>query len=209
MNRIGYFSRLGYDQDCSYRDKVAESTGPLEYMLDTNKIYNCNSCQSTFGPRGTYGDALPEFSPAALSQAPEVVNIESILTNRNVKLSKCRRDGTNPIDVTKMKLKNTRVCNDYLSPESSRLSYPAANYRDVGINRFYNLPKNPQEPIYWPDYENTTLQLKDNFFDRIPEIWSNVPSLPSAVPGRRRGIRNYERNVENVAVNQPIYRTDY
>ena len=204
MNRFGYSARLGYDGDCSYEDKLAESTGPLQYLMDTNRIYNCDACLSTLGPRSGlmgFGVITPVDNRPALSQASELVNIESLLSNRNVKKSKCKRDGSNPIDVTKFAVKNPRVCNDYLNPMASKLSYPAANYRDVGINRFYNLPKNPQNinTIYWPIEENTTLQTKDNFFGEIPERWDQIKSLPKPLNGRPMK--------KAIKVTQPLYPT--
>lgn len=189
MNRIGYSSRLSYDGDCAYEDKVKESTGPLQYMLDSNRIHNCNSCLSTFGPRSGYmgyGVSTPIENMPALAQQPELVNIESLLSNRNVKKSKCKKDGVNPVDVTKYPLKHPRICNDYMNPMSSRLSYPAANYRDTGINRFYNLRKNPQVNIFWDSSTNTRLEAKDNFLGEIHESWDIKPSLPKALEGSPR-----------------------
>lgn len=198
MNRYGYSSRLGYDAPCAYKDKVAESTGPLQYMMDTNKIYNCDGCLSTLGPRSGFmgfGVATPTGNVPAVAQTPKMVNIESILTNRNVPTSKCKKDEANPVNVLKFPVKHPRVCNEYLNPESSLLSYPAANYRDIGINRFYNLPKpgNSYANIYKSVAENTTLTLLDNFFDEIPSIWANRPSMPKELAGtpKWRSVKQY------------------
>ena len=204
MNRFGYSSRLGYDGDCSYEDKLTESTGPLQYVMDTNKIYNCDACLSSFGPRSGlmgFGVSTPIDNRPAIAQASEIVNIESLLSNRNVKKSRCKRDGSNPIDVTKFPVKHPRLCNDYLNPMASKLSYPAANYRDIGINRFYNLPKNPQNinTIYWPIDENSSLQIKDNFIDQIPEHWSQNKFFPKSLGGRP--------NKKTITVKQPLYGT--
>lgn len=183
---IGYSSRLPYD-NCAYPDKLYESVGPLKYRLNTNNIYNCDSCLSTLGPRSSYmgyGDSLPVGNIPAPSQSSKVVDIESILTNRNVPTSKCRRNEVNPIDVTKIPLKNATICNDFLNPMSSRLSYPPATYRDMGINRFYNLNKNPQVNIFWDTAINTSLEIKDNFRGYIPALWSSYPTLPQELKGR-------------------------
>lgn len=190
MNRFGYSSRLGYDKDCSYEDRLAESTGPLQYVMDTNRIFNCDACLSTLGPRAGlygYGVSMPVDNKPAVAQAGELVNIESLLSNRNVKTSKCRRDGANPVDVTKFPVKHPRVCNDYLNPMASHLSYPPANYRDVGINRFYNLNKDPQNygnNIFVDSAINTKLENIDNFYGNIPASWSAYPSLPHALEGK-------------------------
>jgi len=204
MNRMGYSSRLGYEDSCAYEDKLTESTGPLKHILDPTRVMNCDACLSTLGPRTSFmgfGVSTPVGNRPAQAQAGEVVNIESILKNLNVKKSKCKKDEANPIDVTKFKLKNPRVCNDFLNPLSSKLSYPPANYRDVGINRFYNLNKNPQKNIFWNFSENTTLQIKDNFFDEIPEMWSLLPSLPRELKGRPKPM---DLIVENPPLNEFI-----
>lgn len=183
---FGYSTRLPYDQS-TYNDKLYESVGPLKYRLNTNYVYNCDACLSTLGPRsGTmgFGVSMPIDNEPAVAQAPALVNIESILTNRNVYASRNRRNEVNPIDVTKFKLKNPRVCNDFLNPLSSRLSYPPANYRDMGINRFYDLNKNPQKNIFYDFAVNTTLTAKDNYVTPVPRIWSARVSLPDEVKGR-------------------------
>ena len=187
MNRIGYSSRLGYDKDCSYEDKLAESTGPLQYIMDTNRINNCDACLSTLGPRSGFmgfGVSMPVENQPAVAQQGDLVNIESLLSNRNVKKSKCRRDGANPVDVTKFPLKHPRICNNGLDPQSSRLSYPPSNYRDVGINRFYNLNKDPQMNIYWNQSCNSQLETIDNWYGEVPTSWNVVPSLPAELKGK-------------------------
>jgi len=183
---VGYSSGLMYDEQ-AYKDKLQESTDPLQYRLFTNSRYNCNSCLTTLGPRSGhmgYGVSLPVDSQVAVAQSPEMVNIESILSNRNVRTSKQKTQQLNPINVTQFKTKNLRACNDYLNPEASRLSYPPAVYRDVGMNRFYDLPKNPQANIFWDFAENTTLNAKDNFFPEIPKLWSPYVSLPHEQAGK-------------------------
>lgn len=190
MNRFGYSSRLGYDKDCSYEDRLAESTGPLQYIMDTNRINNCDACLSTLGPRSGFmgfGVSMPVENQPAVAQQGDIVNIESLLSNRNVKKSKCRRDGANPVDVTKFPLKHPRICNDYLSPLSSKLSYPSQNYRDCSVNRFYNLNKDPQNygnNIYVPVAIDTKLEAIDNFYGEIPQSFDVNPSLPHALEGK-------------------------
>ena len=184
MNRFGQFCRTSYDdEDDIYSEKVRQTTDPLQYVMNTNKIYNNNSCTSTFGPRPGhmgYGASLVENSPPALSQAGEITNVESILTNRNMKLSKSMKSGVNKIDVTKYNVTNPRICNDYLNPMSSRLSYPPSNYRDMGINRFYDLLHPPQDNIFVDFSVNTRLETTDNFFGNDSEMLNNDDSLPHA-----------------------------
>lgn len=185
---IGYSSRLPYDE-CAYDDKLYESVGPLKYQLNPDKIYNCDACLSTLGPRSGFmgfGVSTPVKNQPALSQNGQMVDIESILSNRNVPASKCRKNELNPINVTKFPVKHPRVCNSFINPLSSRLSYPPATYRDAGINRFYNLNKNPQANIYWDTATNTSLELKDNYHGTIPDIWAAYPSLPKPMRGKQK-----------------------
>jgi hypothetical protein len=182
---FGHSNRLLYD-DCAYYDKVFESVGPANYRLNENRIYNRDGCLSTLGPRSGYmgyGVSMPVKNQPAVAQAGAMIDIDSILSNRNVPMSKCKRGNVNPIDVTKIKVYNPQICNDFLNPMSSRLSYPAATYRDMGINRFYNLNKNPQV-IYWDTAINTSLEEKDNFVEEIPKLWSPKLSLPNPKKGK-------------------------
>lgn len=179
---IGHSTRLSYD-DCAYDDKLVESVGPLQYRMDANRIYNCDACFAPFGPRSEYGVSMPIDNEPAVSQASDLVNIESILTNRNLLNSRCKKNEINPIDVTQFKLKNPRVCKQFINPLSSRLSDPSANYRDLSINRFYDLNKNPQANIFWDFAANTSLEAKDNYVSDIPRPWCNMRSLPKSRAG--------------------------
>lgn len=195
---IGHSSRLGYDE-CAYNDRLNESVSPLSYKLSQNYIQNCNQCLSTLGPRSSYmgqGVSTSVGFPPATSQA--LVDVESILTNRNLKTTKCRRDGVNPIDVTKFKLQNQRLCNDYLNPLSSRLTNPAANYRDMATNRFYNLNKNPQAVIFYDFSVNTQLEAKDNFVMQPP-----VPMGNHMAPQPLKGVNMQPHYPYDAHCNQP------
>ncbi len=185
---IGHSSRLGYDS-CAYSDRLNESVGPLGYRLDPNWQENCNQCLSTLGPRSSYmgqGVSTSVGHPIATSQ--KLVDVESVLSNRNLKTTKCKRDGVNPINVTKFGVKHMRTCNDYLNPLSSRLTYPAANYRDMAVNRFYNLDRNPQVNIFYDWSVNTKLEAKDNFVVDVPRMWADMAS-PKAIPGENKPVR--------------------
>ncbi len=185
---IGHSSRLGYDS-CAYSDRLNESVGPLGYRLDPNWQENCNQCLSTLGPRSSYmgqGVSTSVGHPIATSQ--KLVDVESVLSNRNLKTTKCKRDGVNPINVTKFGVKHMRTCNDYLNPLSSRLTYPAANYRDMAVNRFYNLDRNPQVNIFYDWSVNTKLEAKDNFVVDVPRMWADM-ATPKAIPGENKPVR--------------------
>jgi len=188
---IGHSSKLIYDC-CAYNDRLDESTSPVKYRLNENQIHNCNQCLSTLGPRSSsprgqgVSTSIKVDHPIATSQ--ELVDVESILSNRNVKSSKCRRDQINQInltDVEQFKLSHMRICNDALNPFSSRLSMPAANYRDMSVNRFYNLSQFPQEPIFYDFAINTVLEEKDNFLAQSPKLWADN-SIPTPLNGSNR-----------------------
>lgn len=182
---IGHSSRLAYDT-CAYDDKLSESVSPLLYRLNPTKIANCDACLSTLGPRAGhngYGVSTMIDSDPNNNVAPSqnLVDLESVLSNRNVPTSRCKTGKVNPLDVTKYGLKDAKVCNKYLDPVSSRLTYPSKNYRSIAINRFFDLPLNPQEPIFWDHATNTRLEAKDNFREQIPNVKHYDPSLPAEI----------------------------
>lgn len=100
------------------------------------------------------------------------------MSNRNVIASKCKDGKVNDIDVTKFNLQHARVCNDFLDSVSSRLTNPPENYRGMSINRFYDLPKNPQANIFYDFAVNTKLEAKDNYRERVPALIKYDPALP-------------------------------
>lgn len=173
--QIGHNSKLDYD-DCAYDDKVSESVSPMKYRLNEEYISPPSACLSTFGPRGSFGVSSPDgfLRPA---HAQDVTHIESILTNRNLLLSKCRNGEVNPVDVTQYKLINTRICDNFLDPVSTHLTDPPSNHNGVAINRFYNLQRNPQANIYFDQATNTRLEARDNFKSRVHAIKPDL-SLP-------------------------------
>ena len=194
MNQnFGYSSRLSYDES-TYQDRLEESIKPLYYRMNENHIYNSRACLSTFGPRSGYkgyGVSMPVDNQPAVTQTPEMVNVESILTNRNVNTSKNRRNQVNPIDVTKFRVKHPRTCNEHLNPMATKLSHPSATWRECSVNRFVDLPKNPQKVIHWDKAENTKLNAKDNFIQEIPKMWNVNTALPHEIKkGKKNNCRN-------------------
>jgi len=164
---IGFSSRLPYDTQ-TYKDKVFESVSPSKYRLDTDEIYNKSGCLLDFGPSAqTNGVSSPVGNVVAPSQ--KLVDVESLLSNRNVKNSRDRMGKVNLINLDKIKKINAPVCNNYLYPQQSRLDVPAINYRSAPINRFYNLPLDPQQPIFYDFAVNTRLEAKDNFLPEKPD----------------------------------------
>jgi len=168
---IGFSSRLSYD-DCAYPDKLTESVSPGMYKMQTYQNYNPNTCMYLNGPRASSGSGFDvstavERGPA-MSQ--KLVDIESVLSNRNVRTSKCKNGNVNPVRPEDVKLINNKYCDNDQFPRHSRLSYPAYNYKEMPINRFYNLVRDPQANIFYDFSKNTVLEAKDNFIYQAPKI---------------------------------------
>jgi len=175
---IGHSSRLPYD-DCAYPDRLLESTNPLKYRLSQDQMYNCRGCLSTLGPRASYnGVGVSTNVGNVVAPAQALIDVDSLLSNRSIRTSKCKTGNVNNIDMKKFNRVSVPICNDYLNPEYSRLSYPSSNYRELPLNRFYNLPKDPQLPIFWDFAVNSTLEMTDNYDPDIPTPLSQYSALP-------------------------------
>jgi hypothetical protein len=187
---IGHSSRIHYDKKY-IKDEIFESTQPLMYRLDANNIHNCKACLSTLGPRSgaARGHGVSTLQGNKVATSQSLVDVESVLHNLNYPVSRDRDSQVNPINVTKMGVQHSRVCNDFLNPLSSRLSYPAYNYRELAINRFYDLPKDPQTNIFWNHEVNTTLEAKDNFNERIPNFVVPAELLPKELAGKAKACK--------------------
>jgi hypothetical protein len=168
MNNIGNSSRLAYD-DCAYPDKLEESVSPGTYRLQPYYNFNCDSCINLNGPRAQgFGVATAVPNAPALSQ--RLVDVESVLSNRNVRTSKCKDGRVNKVKVTDIKTHQVNICNNDAYPRNSRLTHPAYNYKEMPINRFYNLYRDPQANIFYDFAKNTVLEAKDNYIYSIPNI---------------------------------------
>ena len=98
-----------------------------------------------------------------------------------MKLSKCKVAGVNDIGIDHFPLFHANLCDTTLNSSPTHLTHPPINYREISINRFYNLPINPQDnrTIFWNFATNTKLEAKDNHRERIPRHfnqWSGYPS---------------------------------
>lgn len=206
---IGHSSKLIYDK-CAYDDYLSESVAPLLYKLNPSQINNCNACLSVFGPRSSsgansYGVSTTTGHVTAPSQ--QLVDVESILSNRNVLKSKCKDGQVNDIDVTKFNLQHARICNDFLDPVATHLTNPPSNYRGMSINRFYDCHQNPQANIFYPFAINTKLEAKDNYRERVPRLMRFDPALPKALQGRNKPCKyqcygNCPKNGNNCSYNE-------
>jgi hypothetical protein len=175
---IGHSSKLPYDK-CYYPENLDESVAPGDYRLQQYSTFNCESCFAPFGVRSGFNgagvSAVENFGPA-MSQ--RLVDVESNLTNRHLGQSRCRSGRVNTTDISKLKNTDLPVCNNKLSPEYSHYTSTPKNFRDVQINRFYNLKKNPQEPIFYDFAINTTLESKDNYTPVGPRVLEQQAVFP-------------------------------
>lgn len=179
---IGHFSNPIYD-NCAYPEDLYESTAPYSYIMNTDRIHNCNGCLTTFGPRGSYlGAGVSSPTGDIVAAAQQNIDIDSVMSNRNVTLSKCKKGKVNPVNLTKLKTKNLPICNDNLDSQHTKMVEPAMFYRGVAINRFYDPIKDPQANIYYSWTKNSQLEARDNFVPEIPDLrlteHETVPNLP-------------------------------
>lgn len=179
---IGNFSRLSYD-DGVHSEKTKESTDPVNYKLHTDQIYNCNGCLSTLGPRtGNMGYGVSTIAEDGYAVAQNLVDLDSVLSNRNVQSTKLKRGKMNPINPTTDPAyeNHKNICNNTLNPQHTRLSNPNCNYRGDPVNRFYNTIHDPQANIFWNFAKNTSLEAKDNYYPDAAEPWEDgVHPVPS------------------------------
>jgi hypothetical protein len=184
---FGTSTNLVYDP-CYINDDIEQSTAPLLSILDPNRVKSCDQCLSLFGPRASHngwGDSIPIENPG-LTPAQELVDIDSIMSNRNVKQSRCKRGKVNDIDVFKFKTYDAKVCNRTLDPLSSVLTYPKQLYREMSINRFYDLNLNPQKNIYYDWAVNSKLEATDNYDNPYPYFLNIDNTLPTPITGERK-----------------------
>ncbi len=200
----GNSSRLQYDT--SYiMDSEEQSTAPLESVLDPNRVKNCNQCLSLNGPRPSlngWGDSIPIANPG-LTPAQQLTDIDSIMSNRNVKASRDKNGGLNPVDLSKFKLYDAATCGKTLDPLSSLLTYPKQLNRETSINRFYDLNINPQKNIYWNWTTNSQLEARDNY--KTPYPYSLNEDIQEELPQVREGFESADAPHYNVGCTVPTY----
>lgn len=172
---MGHSSRLGYDNE-SYVDYLQESTEPLAYKLNPDQIKHCTPCFSSLGPRGGYGVSI-NASHDDIAPKQNLVDVESVLTNRNVPLTKSRGGSVNPKGLDSFNYNHANQCDQMIESFSTRLTEPPQNFRELSINRFQDLPRNPNNHIFWNFAKNTSLEAKDNFKPKFNSMPLNQDNL--------------------------------
>jgi hypothetical protein len=205
---FGVSSNLVYDPDYML-DETVQSTSPMLSVMDPNRIKNCNQCLSMAGsgPRPSHngwGDSIAVDNPG-LAPAQQLTDIESVLYNLNVKNDRSKKGKVNPVDVFKFETFNSTFCNKDLDPLDTLQTYPKSLYREMSINRFYDLNKNPQENIYYSWTENSQLTAKDNYDNPYPYVQPGDETLPQPVKGRnKQSITQYKDNCSVKVLNRNI-----
>ena len=164
---FGYSDKLMYDPS-SYQSWKMESTGPMYNKLAEYSRYHPGECLPkdvglNADIMGNNGGTLVGH---AVAKSQQLVDLESILSNRNFKASKDKKGHVNPINpITDMKIIPQNDCDFNILPEYSRLSDPLINYTEMSINRFYDLGANPQPNFKYPFIvnTNTSLEITDRY----------------------------------------------
>jgi hypothetical protein len=204
----GLSTNLRYDNQYITED-IQQSTAPLQSVMDPNRIKNCDQCLSLNGPipsLGGWGDSIAISNPG-LTPMQDLTDIDSVMSNRNVKATKIRRGNVNDVDVFKYKTYNSKECNKFLDPTNSLLTTPKQLYREMSINRFHNFNQNPQVNLYWNDTVNTQLEAKDNYDFPYPYSLNNPQNVPTASKNNVQSNKSgYKPNcstkvMQNVAMN--------
>lgn len=176
MNQ-GHSGKLKYDND-TIQHSIQQSVQPGHYKLEQYQNHNCDGCLTSLGPIGKNGVSTAVPSHPAMSQ--QLVDVETMLSNRDVKASKSKNGRTNLVDINKIKLIHHNECDSKLNPQYSHLSYPTVLSREMPTNRFHNLPKDPQSSIRWERPTNSVLHAKDNFVPVLPTPLDDHKILPIA-----------------------------
>ena len=170
----GYFSKTKYDT-CAYKDAISESTMPFTYTMDTNRIYNCNGCLTGDSPRSGYlGAGTSTVSSNRVAAAQQNIDVDSVMSNRNMHVSKCKKAQVNTIKLEDFKTVDYPSCPKSLNTQHSRLTDSTMFYRGAAINRFYELNRDPQANIFYDWSINTSLQAKDTYVPSMPTLLNQL-----------------------------------
>ncbi len=153
----------------TYNIDLKQSTAPLQWILDPNRIYNKNLCRpNNIGYLSKYGTSV--------SCNYDLTDIDSELKGLHYKLTKNPNNkyikNKSKINENKIKYQHYTPCN--IGTESTRLTIPSCTFRSIGVNRFQPLPFDLQNRCFWEHPSETginyRLVVKDNHKPIIPNI---------------------------------------
>ena len=157
------FTRFNYD-DCRVKKKLQESTGPGRYMLNKPgwgaNPYVFSDPQMRIGE---WGGNVPK-------NMGHPIDIETKLSNRNVKLSKYGCGNKYNHNITKSYVNVSYPVHSKCTTEESRVSHPAFTYVEKEIDRSHPLLLDPQA--------NTVMEFKNNLNTRLLERDNFKPKIP-------------------------------
>jgi hypothetical protein len=166
----GQFTK-SFDDDCKIISRVKESHRPGQYALNTIAQSNCGNCMNPYGsvPNAYWNNSLNR----------NIVDAESVLLQHSYPTIGCGRDRIYLLNTNERNVDLKPFCNKFLIPEDTLLSFPKDYYRELQIDRFYDLQR-PQESFVHFDFSQNTRQIsKDTFIQRMPTPISVNPSLPN------------------------------
>ncbi len=145
----GHFSRVIYD-DCAFCESVKISTNPGKYKLYGGQVEHHRPCAAPTGPRNNRTGVSSEVN---LGNFAERAEIESLLTDRNYPISLCTKGRTLAEKNAKLQasslLQDNPVCDLFLQPEDTRLTYPADTLKGIYIDRYEYPIRDPQSGVYY------------------------------------------------------------
>lgn len=126
----GHFSRLSYDK-CFLDQETNQSTKTGDYKLYYGQTNNDSSCSTTLGPRNNRSGFSSEIKECDTLAAR--TDLESVLSLRDQKASKCANDRTLEEKNKKLmsNLKDKSVCSSFLNPINSRLDTPMDEFKGL------------------------------------------------------------------------------
>ena len=214
----GTSSKLVYDFPY-IKDRTQQSIEPLFHQINPNFSTNVNGCNCTNGgslrpSHNGIGASLPvgtNKNSAAIAQQPPIVDLESVFYNLNLKNDKSKKGNLNPVNLNKIQLYNEPICNNFLTPQNSLMEVPRQLYKEISINRFYNLNTNPQKNVYYDGAVNTRLESSDNFQTMLPYQLTDDMTFPQPTQQNFNNLptNNYPQNngthvlMNNLTINNP------
>lgn len=174
------FNRTSYDPS-AYNLQINRSIGPGDYRLFGSFAENSNQCISVFGPIGSKADVSVVKNNTDLT-FENMVDVDSILSWRNHKLSKDNNYIPSKLPVPKINNKNE--CCNKLSAEDTRFTHPIDNYRCLSLTTYQYEPHimvNPQcyiQDIYSRNGLNSRLYSKDMYILKEQKFWDKGDAFP-------------------------------